>query len=198
MAAMSLKETQEFWRTRPEFSTYTLPDFQCRSEVLAKLICRVPKDARILEIGCGPGRNLAYLADRGYERLEGVEISRQAIEILHRTYPQLVDISVHIGSAERILPTLDGPYDLIFTMAVLQHVHPESNVFDEIARLASVVLTIESRVINPAIAYSHDLPAIFRARGYRLTRTVPMSQFVLLTGDHLMALQYVAHRFKRR
>src|SRR4051794_25163727 len=37
-----------------------------RSEVLADLIADLPKDARILEVGCNVGRNLAYLHDSGW------------------------------------------------------------------------------------------------------------------------------------
>ncbi len=40
----------------------------------------LPDDA-ILEVGCGPGLLLAYLASKGYRSLEGIDISAEQIEI---------------------------------------------------------------------------------------------------------------------
>ena len=40
----------------------------------------LPDDA-ILEVGCGPGQLLAYLASKGYRSLEGIDISAEQIEI---------------------------------------------------------------------------------------------------------------------
>lgn len=138
-----------------------------RSKILAKLIAGTPKDARILEVGCSVGRNLAYLADEGYTRLEGVEISSHATQLLRDTYPQLKRAKIHTGAAEDILPLLKGPYDLIFTMAFLSMVHPDSiDVFDEIGRLTDTVLAIEPMIpVQSSRHYPHDLGRLFEERG---------------------------------
>lgn len=44
-------------------------------------LSRLAPDDPILEVGCGPGRLLEYLASKGYRSLEGIDISAQQIEI---------------------------------------------------------------------------------------------------------------------
>ena len=53
--------------------------YRARREVLAALIQRLappPRDARILEIGCGTGHNLAMLARFG--RVDALELDEEA------------------------------------------------------------------------------------------------------------------------
>lgn len=188
---------------------------QVRSRVLAELIGELPTDRRILEIGCNVGRNLAHLADLGYRHLEGVEISPHAVELLRENYPQLADSPVHLGAAEDVLPRLAGPYDLVFTMAVLEHIHPDSRVvFEQIARLGSAVLAIEPA---PAMRQStdrqfpHDMPVLFGAFGLTHVSTTELTNHPLLLEDdkrrqeadpeHRFVLEdmhrYAAYRFER-
>jgi SAM-dependent methyltransferase len=149
-----------------------------RSEALAELIADLRKDARILEVGCNVGRNLAYLADHGWTNVEGVEINEHAVALLRRTFPQLADRPIHVGTAEDVLPTLGGPFDLVFTMAVIEHIHPASAVvFDNMARLGSSVLAIEPRDNVSHRQFPHDVERLFTDRGMRLRSAVPMRQF---------------------
>lgn len=170
-----------------------------RSLTLAKLISDTPHDTRIMEVGCSVGRNLAYLADQGYKNLEGIEISPHATRLLRETYPQLEQARIHTGAAEDILPLLQDPYDLIFTMSTLSMIHPDSlHVFDEIARLTDDVLAVEpSMPIDSSRHYPHNLPRLFEERGLLLTEMIPLCRdprFVPLeAGLH----DHTAYRFRR-
>ncbi len=191
----------EFWRqpappgNRPE--TY-IPHVG-RSAALLELISDLPKDARILEVGCNVGRNLAYLYDNGYQRVEGVEISPHAVALLRSTYPQLADSPIHLGPAEDVLPKLpSGAYDLVFTMAVLEHIHPDSSsVFDEMVRLGHSILAIETIGGSSHRQFPHDVPRIFQSRGLRLESSRPMTDFPSTAGDKSLA-GFIASRFGRR
>ncbi|MDN5767001.1 MAG: class I SAM-dependent methyltransferase [Humibacillus sp.] len=165
---------------------------------MLKLIDDLPTDARILEVGCNVGRNLAYLVDHGYSHVEGVEISPHAVELLRETYPQLSDTSIHLGSAEDILPSLaDDSFDLVFTMAVIEHIHPSSTqVFDEIVRIGKSVLAIEPPGRTSHRQYPHDVPQIFASRGLRLVSSQPMSSFPATANDTGIAI-FSAYRFER-
>jgi hypothetical protein len=68
-----------------------------RSQALLEIICDLPTDARILEVGCNAGRNLAYLFDHGYTGVEGVEINPYAVDLLRSTFPQLADREIRAG-----------------------------------------------------------------------------------------------------
>ena len=168
-----------------------------RSQALARLMEDVAKDARILEIGCSVGRNLAYLRELGYTNLEGNEISPHAVELLRRTYPSLSDVPVSVGPAEAELMLLaDDSFDLVFTMGVLLAIHPDHDaVFDHMARVAREILTVEPRGFSSRYYYPHDVAAIFTERGFELTRTARMEDFP--EADEALH-GYLAHRFVKR
>jgi len=187
---------REFW-TQPEPEANVPTDYTTfvkRSEALADLISDIPKDGRVLEVGCNVGRNLAFLHDAGWTDVEGVEINPHAVELLRQTYPQLSDCAIHLGPAEEVLPGLDQGYDLVFTMAVLEHIHPSSVVvFDNIARLAHHLLCIEPRADHVSHRqFPHDIEAIFTSRGFRAVSNIPMTD---VSDNDLDG--YIAWRFER-
>jgi len=51
----------------------------------------------ILEAGCGGGRVLRALADRGYQRLVGLEISPQRLEQVRRRGPSCAELVCNQG-----------------------------------------------------------------------------------------------------
>lgn len=48
-------------------------DFSDESRKLARILGRIDKDRRILDVGCGYGRNIKVLRDLGYRSIAGVE-----------------------------------------------------------------------------------------------------------------------------
>lgn len=105
--------------------------YRARREILARLIerkIRLPKDARILEIGCGTGHNLAMLHRFGH--VDGIEIDAAARAIASRRLGHAV--------GEARLPDLLGVpthhYDLVAILDVLEHVGEDSASLASIAR----------------------------------------------------------------
>ena len=116
-----------------------------RSQYLVNLFKRFAKlDNSILEIGCNSGRNLAALFAAGYHNLNGIEINSEAVRLLKETYPQLSNIPIYNSPVEDIITNF-GEYDIIFTLALLEHIHPESEwIFEHIAYITRHhLLTIE-------------------------------------------------------
>jgi len=125
------------------------PQWSSRSQTIINILGPiVSKDDSILEIGCNLGRNLNHLWQAGYKNVRGMEISEHAVKRLRSEYPCLAMISVDIGPAEQSIQKYDDKsIDVIFTMAVLEHLHPDSRfLFNEIARVVGkYVLAIEPR-----------------------------------------------------
>jgi 2-polyprenyl-3-methyl-5-hydroxy-6-metoxy-1,4-benzoquinol methylase len=96
--------------------------YRARRDILADLIGReiaLPAGARILEIGCGTGHNLAMLGRFG--RVDAIEVDGAARDIASRRLGRAV--------MNAPLPALtgveDGAYDLIAILDVLEHVEAD-------------------------------------------------------------------------
>jgi SAM-dependent methyltransferase len=103
--------------------------YVARRRILADLIrreIRPPSNARILEIGCGTGHNLAMLGEFG--KVEGLEVDDAAREIAEKRLGKPV--------ASAPLPALKGikkgSYDLIAALDVIEHID------DDHAALAAI------------------------------------------------------------
>ena len=117
-----------------------------KSEFLVSII-DIPKDSKILELGCNIGRNLDYLSKAGFTDLRGIEISRKAVDFAKVHYPYL---KIYCSSIEDIIKDL-REFDLVFTMATLEHIHTDSEwIFPEVERIAKRLITIEDeRGVSP-------------------------------------------------
>ncbi len=190
----------EFWRQPSPHGNSSLDYMKTiwRSQALRKLIDDLPTEARILEVGCNVGRNLAYLHENGFPDVEGIEINPHAVELLRQTYPRLADVTIHVGAAGDVLPKLaDDSFDLVFTMAVIEHIHPdEAHVFDEMVRVGHDVLAIEPEDRLTHRQFPHDIPKIFTSRGLTLLASTPMGTFEENAKDSSMD-KYTAYRFSR-
>lgn len=147
------EELYRFWRQRnPAEHYFFTPPYSHRSQTILKMLgSRIRHDFTILEVGCGAGRNLNHLYRSGFKRLAGIEISAAAVEKLRHVYSQLSSININVEPAEDVLQHYkSGSFDVVFTMAMLEHIHPLSkNIFAEIARVARrYVLAVEPRYGN--------------------------------------------------
>jgi SAM-dependent methyltransferase len=146
----SKEEIHAYWRNPADGindpKTYANEKDRQRTETLVSIIERLPiaKNARILEIGCNVGRNLEGLRLAGYDNLWGLEINKNAIELMRRHYPEL-SACIVVASVEDKIPEIpDDHFELVFTMAVLEHIHPSSEwVFAQMARITRFLITIE-------------------------------------------------------
>ena len=164
-----------------------------KSEFAAPLIAELAGglDSSILELGCNVGRNLEYLRVAGYTNLAGIEISPRARALREEHYPEL-EIEYYEGSIEeRILDC--GTFDVVFSMAVLQHIHPDSDwIFAEIARVAQRgIVTIEDEVRDTKSLWPRNYGTIFTSLGYTEIRAANCKRVKGLRRKHYVARQFV-------
>jgi SAM-dependent methyltransferase len=176
-AQRSREELHDYWRdTRdaanaPELYVGEKESQRRRSEFLVELVSRhVATDERILELGCNVGRNLHYLAAGGYRYLVGLDINERALALARSAFPDTAGRAQLIsGPVEEIVTRFsDGEFGLVFTMAVLEHIHTTSEfVFAEMARIGRALITIEDERSMSERHFPRNYADVFTALGLR-------------------------------
>ncbi len=165
----SLQDIHNYWNNPDK---YNKPELYVKKEANAKsaflynnIKQYITKQTTILDIGCNSGRNLNYLYNLGYKNLTGIEINKEAVLLMQKTYPKLflnskiINLPVEIA----IKGIADNKHDLIFTMATLEHIHPDSAwVFTEMIRICNgYIVTIEDEETNSPRHFPRNYYRIF-------------------------------------
>lgn len=145
LGVVSIKDLHEHWKHPDRWNNpedYLIP-IKRSQYFYNKIKDIIPQHAKILELGCNVGRNLAFIRDRGYSNLTGVEINHDAIA-LGTQKGNFGYVSVIESSIENYFKPMRLGFDLIFTMAVLEHLHPKTfRLFQDMARATKYIITIE-------------------------------------------------------
>jgi SAM-dependent methyltransferase len=143
--------------------------YRARRDILAEVIRReipLPPDARILEVGCGTGHNLAMLGRFG--RVDGVELDAPARALAERRSGRPV--------LDARLPELagiaDGAYDLVAALDVVEHVDEDraslAGMADKLKPDGRILVTVP---MHPWMWTAHDVvhhhKRRYTARGLR-------------------------------
>ncbi len=146
---------------------------------VAKNYCN--KEHYFLELGCGAGRNLECLRQHGYNKLYGIDVSREAINVAKHYYPNLAKVAhLRSGYIQEILNEFeDNEFDVVYSVAVLQHILSDTeDIFYEMSRIAKkFIITIESDLyeqekkneelgFDPKERVARDYNAIFSSLGF--------------------------------
>lgn len=106
-----------------------------RDEMNRKFLGGIPKDAKILEVGCNVGAQLLVLQEMGFQHLYGIELQWYAVE---KAKASTKNINIIQGSGFD-LPFKDNYFDLVYTSGVLIHIQPQDHpkIMGEITRCSS-------------------------------------------------------------
>lgn len=138
-----LAETYEIWINYQNHSAF-LNQHSKSHYLLKKLKPYAKKHYKILELGSGTGRNLHYLLSYGYDNVFGIEISSKAIDLMKQKYSDILNVW-NDSIENKIKDIKTEEFDIVFSMAVLMHIHRDSEwVFNEIVRVTKrYLITIE-------------------------------------------------------
>jgi len=85
-------------------------------EVLPFILKYLPTGTLVLESGCGLGRFVKYLEDRGWD-IVGLEYSKHSICIIHKTWPNLKVIQGDVA----LSPFREKTFDGVISLGVVEH-----------------------------------------------------------------------------
>lgn len=130
-----------YWDRVADSKTFSHP---LRFDVFEKL---VPRDASILDYGCGYGRTCEELLTHGYQNVVGADISRKMIERGLQGDPSLNLVCFDGGE----LPFADESFDACTLLAVLTCIPTDAGQAEVVRQL--------HRVLRPGgILYVSDYP----------------------------------------
>jgi pseudaminic acid biosynthesis-associated methylase len=109
-----------------------------RQQMNVEFLNSIPKNARILEVGCNVGVQLQILQKMGFTNLYGIEIQSYAVE---KAKSLTKNINIIQGSGFDI-PFKDNYFDLVYTSGVLIHISPAdlTVIMKEISRCSNSLI----------------------------------------------------------
>ncbi len=114
-------EMKPFWEN--EYLNKEKSVFGNPSKEVEEIVPLLPKEARILDVGCGDGRHSLYLAGLGF-RVDAFDISKNAIDkINYLKECNHVDINTYLCDVSEF--EFKYKYDLIILHGVLQFIERE-------------------------------------------------------------------------
>ena len=140
----SKNDIHNYWKN-PDDAQYNSPQIYLNSktkntQILVDTVNQYfnDKNIKILELGCNVGRNLNKLFESGFQNLNGIEINPEAIQLMKTSFSEILShVNISQGTIEENVKNFsDKEFDLVFSMAVLMHVHYDSDwIFEHLVRI---------------------------------------------------------------
>ena len=135
------KVTRAYWEathhSRPRLRLPSSLNVGTRN-VLRLLRSNVPQGARVLEIGCAPGKHLAYLALKQRARVSGLDYSEPGIASCRELFAAMnLDGEFR---CENVFATAypEGSFDVVYSLGVIEHFDDPGPLIEKHLLLAKV------------------------------------------------------------
>jgi len=131
--------TRAYWESQHTKPRARLPsglrDVGTR-DALRLLRSHVAPGARVLEIGCAPGRHLAYLAAKRHARICGLDYSEPGIKYARELFAQL-KLEGEFRCEDVFSTTFEeGSFDVVYSLGVVEHFDDPRLLIEKHLRLA--------------------------------------------------------------
>lgn len=111
------KLVQETYNQIADLYTDRYFDISSDTDLVDRFLKQLPAQAKILDIGCGPGNFTQYLVSKGFQ-VEGIDIAAEMLRIARTHLPQVTFTQGDLSA----LPYPDQSFDAVFSAYSLIHV----------------------------------------------------------------------------
>jgi ubiquinone/menaquinone biosynthesis C-methylase UbiE len=164
------------------------PDFVSRTftPLLASAIDKCPASALIMDIGCGPGRVMTYMAAKKM-RCIGVDASSISVKLMAERVGRPGVVANNLQ-----LPLPDQSVDAVISDGVIHHTADPSRAFAENCRVLRQGGFLYLAVYKPGGRYE----LLYRYAGAFIRRSIQFIPGRLLVVNTSMVIYYLAHLLK--
>lgn len=110
---------------------FVWPDVQV-ARLVSKL--NLDKNAKILDLGCGEGRNIRLLTESGYE-VTGIDQSKHALDIVRNLYNLPSEKLICADAIESIRQLASETFNLVLCWGLMHYISNTSTALNEIHRV---------------------------------------------------------------
>lgn len=113
------------------------PYYRYKRRKFLRLFQAIPfRNKEVLEVGCGPGGNLAVVAQQSPARLAGVDLSEKMISLARNNLAGKNIELFHIS--DQRFPFANRSFDIVFTSTVLQHTTSDRDLNATVSEICRV------------------------------------------------------------
>ncbi len=188
---MSLVKQTTFYDEHPFDWVENLQGAELRkviSPLLLEFIDSLPANSFVLDIGCGPGRVMAYLKHKGL-RCIGLDRSASSIAIISTRYKLPGAVADNCR-----LPVRDAVADVVITDGVLHHTGEPPRALAEDCRVLKAGGQLYLAVYKPGGRYEF----LYRYPGWFIRKLVQSRGTRWLAHSTALPLYYFVHKIKSK
>lgn len=160
--------------------------YKARRDIIFDWVKRIlarHQDPKILDIGCGTGFNITYLHQLGCNRVDGLDISKDAL-----AYCKSRRLNVLTNASAEDLPIQDAAYDMILALDIVEHLRNDRQALSEVYRALKAGGTFVAFVPAYQFLWSFQDEISHHQRRYT---TTDLSSKIMQAGFEINKLTYV-------
>jgi SAM-dependent methyltransferase len=168
----SKESIQDYWRSPPSKNNQpdAYVDYASESASVYQLVQDLGvASGPVLEIGPNVGRSLQTFFERGWTDVSGIEINPEAVAKMGALFPEMAARAniLNMPVEEGIVTLPERHFELVFSKAVLLHIHPDSDwVFERMARVTKgTLIVIENEDQKSYKLFPRQYRPIFESHG---------------------------------
>ncbi len=169
--------TVQFYRAR---ASELAADYGAAGSAAAQYFASAfPPGSRVLDVGCGTGRDLQALIEAGYDAT-GVDAVEEMLRAAAQHYPRVAE-RMRVDSLPALASVDDASHEAVLCWAVLMHV-PQEHLFDTAFNLRRVLKSGGRLLIStPLVGPSVDSTTSRDAQGRLFNQVTPENFHFLLS-----------------